>query len=189
MRSPRRPVNAIGGFADVDRLLIDGNSLAHRLSGNVDPTTVNNLVARLRAALRPSLSVVLVLDGRAAGADAVSPPAGSAIEIRHAGDNTADDLLVELITTTPFDRRAATLVVTDDRALTERLRSAGARTARLASLEQILDERPRGSVGLGRGRPRSARADDPRDDEDRKPWQPGRGATRKQGNPRRARRA
>lgn len=169
-------------LADVDLLLVDGNNLLHRTTGSVDASAVRGLVTQLRAALPGQVSTIVVLDGHAAAGTSSVERAGRGLEIRRAGAQSADDALVELATAQPFDRRARTLVVTDDRSLTERVRAVGGRTQRLDWLAGLL-ARPQGrAVGVGRPHVAPPPAED---DEERRPWQPGRGATRKTGNPRR----
>lgn len=170
-------------LADVGLLLIDGNNLLHRTTGGVEPGAVRGLVTQLRAALPGPLLTIVVLDGHAAAGVSSVERAGSGLEIRRAGAQSADDALVELATAQPFEQRARTLVVTDDRSLTERVRAVGGRTERLAWLEELL-ARPQGRA-VGVGRPHVA-APPAAQEVERRPWQPGRGATRKTGNPRRA---
>jgi hypothetical protein len=182
MTSRPRPTGR-APLADVGLLLIDGNNLLHRTTGGVEPGAVRSLVTRLRAALPGPLSTIVVLDGHAAAGVSSVERAGRGLEIRRAGAQSADDALVELAKTQPFEQRARTLVVTDDRSLTERVRAIGGRTQRLAWLEGLLARPPGKVVGVGRPYVAAERA---ADDEERRPWQPGRGATRKTGNPRRA---
>lgn len=169
-------------LADVDLLLIDGNNLLHRTTGGVESGAVRGLVTQLRAALPGHLSTIIMLDGHAAAGTSSMERAGRGLEIRRAGAQSADDALVELATAQPFDRRARTLVVTDDRSLTERVRAVGGRTQRLDWLAGLL-ARPLGKT-VGVGRPHVA-PPPAAEEVERKPWQPGRGATRKRGNPRR----
>ena len=171
-------------LADVDLLLVDGNNLLHRTTGGVEAAAVRGLVTRLRA-LPGRPSTIILLDGHAAPGVSSVERAGRGLEIRRAGVPSADDVLVDLARAQPIDQRARTLVVTDDRALTERVRAIGGRTQRLAWLEGLL-ARPPGRV-VGVGRPHVAVTPAPGAEEDeRTAWQPGRGATRKTGNPRRA---
>ena len=183
MRSTAGDMTGRGPLADVDLLLIDGNNLLHRTTGGVESGAVRGLVTQLRAAILGHVSAIVVLDGHAAGETPGVAHLGRKLEIRHAGAQTADDAIVELAAAQAFDRHARTLVVTDDRPLTERVRQVGTRTQRLAWLEALL-ARPAGrSVGIGR---RPVAPPQSTEDAERKPWQPGRGATRKTGNPRRA---
>ena len=192
------------GDSDLDEitaLLIDGNNLLHRRAGNVEEGSQRLLLAKLRGAVPPTLACVLRLDGHSAAGTGRREKIGRGLEVRHAGSISADDALVRLIVDTPFNERAGITVVTDDRSLTERARHAGAHTQRLAWLERLLDGPTptrigAGNVGsphdagrrpnIGAGRPPRPNDDTttPGDDE-RPPWTPGRGATRKRGNPRR----
>jgi hypothetical protein len=186
-------------WSDVDRLLIDGNNLLHRTAGGPDPAAVRLLLARLRVALPASLKGILVLDGRP---DRGAPDhwlVAPNLEVRHAGGRDADSVIVDLVRATPVLERANALVVTDDRGLTERVRTAGGRTRRLDWLVDLIERPPDPattgrSTGLGQGRPprpdARGRSDlDPtsegQPDQERE-WHPGRHATRKRGNPRRA---
>lgn len=169
--------------SSVERLLIDGNNLLHRLSGSADESHQRTLVARLRRVL-PGVRKTVIFDGHRP-THSTLPSADAHVEVRHAG-GSADDALVALVRALPTAQAVRTILVTDDRALTDRVRHAGVATRRLAWLVEQLD--PAGPAGR-RPAP-AAGVDEPSQDEDeRRPWQPGRGATRKKGNPRRAPRA
>ena len=149
--------------------------------------------------------------------------ASPGIEFRHSGRLDADTALVRLVTALPGHERLGTVVVTDDRSLTGRVRAAGGVPRRLDWLERLLvsagstttarpgptgiapaspDDRStaettrgsgkhgRSSVGdVSRAPGRSAPDVPAQADEDEPtPWRPGRGATRKRGNPHRHRR-
>jgi hypothetical protein len=163
----------------VERLLIDGNNLLHRLSGGVDDQQQRTLLARLRGVL-PGVRKTIVFDGRRTGGSAVSPATGE-IDVIYAG-GSADDALVELVRALPATLVVRTVLVTDDRALADRARHAGVTSRRLDWLAALLQP-----ASGGAPRPSTRKlAEGEADDEDRRPWQPGRGATRKKGNPRRA---
>jgi hypothetical protein len=168
----------------VERLLIDGNNLLHRLSGGVDDQQQRTLLARLRGVL-PGVRKTIVFDGRRMGAGAVSP-ATAEIDVIYAG-RSADDVLVELVRALPATEVVHTILVTDDRALADRARHAGAASRRLDWLVSLLQ--PAGSPVHPSDRQRPGERADESDDDERRPWQPGRGATRKKGNPRRAARS
>jgi hypothetical protein len=180
MRSVAGHMTGRAPLADVELLLIDGNNLLHRTTGGVEPGAVRGLVTRLRAALPGQLATIIVLDGHAEPGKSTVERAGGGLQIRRAGAQSADDALVELASAQPFDRRARTLIVTDDRSLTERVRAIGGRTQRLAWLEGLLARPPGRSVGVGRPHVAPPPA---ADEVERRPWQPGRAATRKTGNP------
>ena len=119
----------------------------------------------------------------------------SGLTVRYSGARTGDAVILSLVDEIGYaggaEATAAVLVVTDDRDLRYRLKVLGARTAGCAWLMGRLD-RPsrRASTSIGNSRPphqgkAASRAPDA-EDEDRAGWQPGRGATTKKGNPRRA---
>ena len=169
-------------------LLIDGNNVLHRMAGAADPGAQRTLLPRLRATIPDTVATVFMLDGHADtgayGRERVRP----GFEIRHSGSITADDALLKLIRDAPPEIRHGMTIVTDDTALANRARALGARTTRLAWLEQLIGspQARRTSIGSGRRSGQPARPANHQEDE-RQPWQPGRGATRKVGNPRRGR--
>ncbi|MEO6350979.1 MAG: hypothetical protein ABIP53_10045 [Candidatus Limnocylindrales bacterium] len=168
-------------FEGTEVLLIDGNNLLHRVSGSVEPGAQRLLIARIRAAVPASLATVMMLDGYAAAGTARKQQVSKGFEIRHAGSITADDALLRIIHDTPIHDRHELIIVTDDRPLADRARGMGARTQRLQWLEAILNApQPRPSAGIGAGRPQASF-----EPVEREPWTPGRGATRKRGNPKR----
>jgi hypothetical protein len=171
----------------VARLLIDGNNLLHRTSGGVDAGAQRLLLARLSGAMPAHIETVLMLDGHPASGTDRRQRVRRGLEIHHSGSISADDALLNLVRDiAPMDRPHVT-VVSDDRALYEKARQLGARTQRLAWLEALL-ERPAAAnrpVRVGAGRPPNPAPPEI----EREPWQPGRGATAKRGNPRRGRRA
>jgi hypothetical protein len=125
---------------------------------------------------------VMMLDGHAAAGTRRQQKVSKGFEIRHAGSITADDALLRIVHDTPIQERHEITVVTDDRRLSDRARTMGARTQRLQWLESILDApQPRTSSNIGAGRGPKPSFDQP----ERNPWSPGRGATRKRGNPKR----
>src|SRR5688500_2657270 len=153
-------------FAAIDRLLIDGNNLLHRVSGSVGPGALRGLLARLGGAIPAHVPTIVMLDAHSAPGPGRSPKVAPSLEIRHSGSWSA----------------AATLV-SDDRALRDKAMSRGAHTQRLQWLETLMN--PSGaSVGIGR---KGIRPPNPpaAEESERAPWQPGRGATKKRGNPKR----
>jgi rRNA-processing protein FCF1 len=163
-------------------LLIDGNNLLHRVSGSADPTAQRTLIARLRNAIPSTVPTILMLDGHSDAGTASRERIAKGFEVRHSGSISADDALVYVIRDQPHDRRATTTIVTDDRSLTERARQLGALTQRLAWLERHIDQPTTKGSGIGSGPPPPGQPEV----DDREPWRPGRGATTKRGNPRRA---
>ena len=174
------------GLEGTEVLLIDGNNLLHRVARGAEPELQRALLARLRLAIPQSVPTIVMLDGHTVPGTGAREHVAGNFEVRHAGSVSADDAIVALVEQRPVTQRHAVLLVTDDRALTERVRTLGARTQRLRWLEAILDNPPRPQRGSAIGcRSRPPVAAPAAEAEDRQPWTPGRGATRKRGNPRR----
>jgi hypothetical protein len=192
----RRPSDPLAGAT---RLLVDGTNLLHALAEGGARLPAAALIGRIRALVPPGVAVTIVLDG-APAPGAVDRRVASGVEVRHSGRRPADDVIRELAAADP----EGVLVVTDDGALAGALRALGARTAGTAwiagrfgrqHLEAPAAGRPRSPApppaGAGRGapgvaRPRGSGAGSAGPDEDPAPgWKPGRGSTRKRGNPRR----
>jgi hypothetical protein len=175
-------------LADIARLLIDGNNLLHRTTGSAGDGAQRLLLARLSGALPTTITTVVMLDGHPASGTDRRQRVRRGLEVHHAGSLSADDALLNLIRDLPMAERSHTTLVSDDRALYEKARYLGARTQRLAWLEALLERPPAESravrVGAGKPPPRSPRQA-PAESEERVPWKPGRGATKKRGNPRR----
>ena len=155
----------------------------------------------VRGARRTSRSIV-ALDGPADRGLGDQRPIAPGISVRHAGSRSADDVIVSIVEARPYADRARTVVVTDDAHLRERVRHAGGIGRRTTWLTGQMaravtasasdprpagnDRRPGTSIGSGRAPTRGAPSDPPSGEgEDERPWQPGRGATKKRGNPRR----
>jgi hypothetical protein len=170
------------GLEGIEVLLIDGNNLLHRVSGSAEPGAQRTLIPKLRGAIPPTIATVLMLDGHADSGTSRFERVGKGFDIRHSGSMSADDAILRLINDYPAPDRAEITIVSDDRALADRARALGARTQRLAWLENLIDV-PHKAAGIGAGAPLPM----PRSTEEREPWRPGRGATRKHGNPRRGR--
>ena len=165
-----------------------------KAAGGAPPTA---LIGRLRGVIPAATTIELVFDG---------PPEhglrneriAAGLVVRYSGGRTADAIFLTIIEDVRMlngaDGSAALLVVTDDRDLRHEAHMRGARTARSAWLL--------GRLGTGRlaspsvGNPRPARGAKPvtaasqQDgdpaESDRPSWKPGRGATTKKGNPRKA---
>jgi hypothetical protein len=167
-------------FEGATRLLVDGTNLLHALARGGDRLPSAALIGRLRALVPAGVAVTIVLDG---------PPApggherhvASGVEVRHANRRTADDVLRDLVAT----GAEGALVVTDDRELGYSLRLAGGRVAGTAWLASRLARQRLEAPAAARSRP--PRAPAASDDDAGPRWQPGRGATKKRGNPRRGR--
>jgi hypothetical protein len=179
----------------VDLVVVDGDNLLHAVRGSRDAGGVAWLLPRLRAWRPSTLAIIVAFDGPADRGLGDRRPVAPGISVRHAGLRSADDLIVSLVETHPYAERARMLVVTDDGRLRDRVRHAGATSRRLAWLIDRLsgrvpspstDARSPASIGrkpTAQGRP----SEDAAIEEDSvRSWQPGRGATRKRGNPKRA---
>jgi len=102
-------------------LLVDGNNLAHRLAGRADRAAVRRSVLDFVRGRR--VSVTVVFDG--------PPPEGAPerevlgrVTVLYSGRRSADDLIVQRI---PRGAQARSFtVITGDRELAQRARSAGA---------------------------------------------------------------
>jgi hypothetical protein len=178
-------------FDGIQTLLIDGNNLLHRLSGSADPGAQRTLIARLRGVLPTTIDTVLMLDGHSAGGSHTTR-VSHGFEIRHSGSLNADDAIIRLVDAHPRGLRSSVTVVSDDRALRDRATHLGAHTQRLGwLLDQLgLGAAASGGGGIGSGRPSASaksapKPDEASEDDDRPSWSPGRGATKKRGNPRR----
>jgi hypothetical protein len=182
---PRDPLTG------TDRLLVDGTNLLHQLSKKPGAAPQAALIGKLRAFVPPAIGIELVFDGmpdRGMRGQRVA----SGLIVRHAGARSADALLLSLVEETRAtagpEAAAGLLVITDDRALRTALRDRGARTARTSWLIGRLDRPALSAPSIGNRKPPSPRPPgDGDDDPPRAGWKPGRGATKKRGNPRRGR--
>jgi hypothetical protein len=172
-------------------MIVDGTNVLHALAaarGTASRLPEAALVGRLRAVVPASVAVEIVLDG---------PPdrgltgrrLAAGVAVRHSGRLSADEVIVGLVAGAARapGARPAVLVVTDDRALGAEV---GRHGAEVRSSTWLLDRLARmrlTSPATGRPRPPAHPLDGKPDsgDDDRRPWRPGRGATRKRGNPRR----
>jgi hypothetical protein len=192
---------------DFELLLIDGDNLLHRVRGSRDEAGLRWLLPRLRAWLPEGAHIVVMLDGHPDPGDALRRRVAPGIEFQHSGNVTGDTALLAILAARPYADRARTLLVTDDRGLTDRARHGGGLTRRLDWLTVQLARAtglpsaggpggPGGSgggrsggsgppVGVGRGRSVRRSEAPPESSDDRPAWRPGRGATRKVGNPKR----
>jgi rRNA-processing protein FCF1 len=174
--SPRDPL------AGVQLVLVDGNNLLHRESGGPGAGPVRSLLARLQSAIPEPIHTTVVLDGHPAPGSRAVQKVSPRLDLRHAGSRSADDLIVQLAVAHSPVARAGVVVVSDDRALRDRVRTAGCQSQRLDWLQGLMSTR-RPSPDKA---PMAAADQAPTEDDEREGWRPGRGATRKKGNPRRA---
>jgi len=224
-RRPQPPV------PEMELLVIDGDNLLHRVRGMRDEAGLHWLLPRLKAWRPASVQILLMLDGSAGPGVGRRQQVVPGIQMQHSGRLDGDTAIVELVRARGYAERTRTVVVTDDRQLSDRARYSGVLVRRLDWLIDLLARpnpdaavalaapgkgagisqvAPRGAasrgtatrpaaksarpagppVGIGGGRPpRAPDATTPieRDpDVVRDPWKPGRGATTKRGNPKRA---
>lgn len=133
--------------------LVDGNNLLGRVLGKTPRSEedrsalIRELAQRLRAT---RARVTLVFDG--ATSHGAARQSLGALTVRFAGSRTADDLIAETV-----ERAAAAsdwYVVTDDRGLSQRVRTAGARVSGVtdfwnlfAAASSVSDaEKPSGTI-------------------------------------------
>lgn len=200
---PRRAAQA--SAAEFELLLIDGDNLLHRVRGSRDEAGLRWLLPRLRAWLPAGAHIIVMLDGHPDPGEVVRRRVAPGIEFQHSGSVDADTALVAILAARPYADRARTLLVTDDRELTDRARHGGGLTRRLdwltvqlarATGSPAADQSTRGmdesrrpgtgpAIGIGRGPSVRKSEKRPEPTEDRTLWRPGRGATRKVGNPKR----
>ena len=174
-------------LAGVDRLLVDGTNVLYQLaeSGAAPPAAA---IGRIRAAIPGAVRIELVFDGPADQGGTIGRVA-QGMTVRYGGRRTADEVLRETVEAAAVTDPASAgriVVVTDDHALRRILGRYGARTLPtswlLARFERMT------LAGPAIGNRRAPRAEGPTDGEDATVcrWRPGRGATAKLGNPRRA---
>jgi hypothetical protein len=194
----RMPAPDRNPLAATQRLLIDGTNLLYSISragGGAAPAAT--LIGRLRAIIPAHVGIELVFDG--------PPERGLRNEriaagtlVRYGGPRSADALILALVDDVRMvdgaDGTATLLIVTDDRDLRYGARMRGARTAGSAWLLGRLGSGRLSSPSVGNPRPPRPLAgagggpagDGDEEESGRVGWHPGRGATTKRGNPKRA---
>ena len=181
---PRDPLTG------TDRLLIDGTNLLHALSRTSGPAPQAALIGRLRALVPASIGIELIFDG-APDRGMRGERVAAGLLVRHAGRRSADDLLLSLVdearAAVGASGTAGLLVISDDHALRAALRVKGARTAGSKWLLGRLERPKLSAPSVGNRRPPVAPGSHQAEDPERLGWKPGRGATKKRGNPRRGR--
>lgn len=152
--STRQPLDGI------ELVLIDGNNLLHRQRGGTGEGAVRGLIVELQRKLPPGVRAIVVLDGHPAQGTPLQQRISSALEIRHSAGRSADDAMVAEVAAQPWASRGRTIIVTDDRALSDRSRNAGALTRRLdwlTALPTAPTATAKPGTTIGAGRPRSPR--------------------------------
>ena len=184
-------------LANTRRLLIDGTNLLHSIQRSAGAAPAATLIGRLRAVVPAPVAIELVFDGppeRGLRGERIA--AGTSV--RYSGPRTADAVIVSLVDEVRLvdgpDGTAGLLVVTDDRDLKYDARMRGARTAGSAWLLGRLSSGRLSASSIGNPRPprpvastsAASQSDGDPAETDRVGWSPGRGATTKRGNPKRA---
>jgi hypothetical protein len=178
---------------ELDLLLIDGDNLLHGVRGSRDEGGVAWLLPRLSGWRPEHLRIVVGLDGHPPPGEGSRKRVTRGIEFHHSRSRSADDMLIELLLDQPFVARGRIAVVTRDRGLQARAARAGGATRSIDWLMRAITGSPTGGgpgrakpASIGQGKPPPASAPRPPADDEAEPWRPGRGATRKRGNPRRS---
>jgi hypothetical protein len=194
----KRPARPTDPLVETEWLLVDGTNLLFAMSRAPGAAPGSALIGRLRGAVPPSVAIDVVFDGpgeRGLRNERIA----SGLRVRYSGPRTADAVLLSLVDETrAVDGPAATaaiLVVTNDRELKGQLHARGARTAGadwlLGRLDRVGSGRPPAGVKTKPAKPATKPRPVPTtpsedDDPDAGRWEPGRGATVKKGNPRKA---
>jgi len=143
----------------VDVVIVDGRNLQGALareSRGALPT--NALIAQVRAALPPTVTTRLILDGHGSPSGRISPR----FEVQFSRARTADDVIAEEVASRrDVGGPASTwgvLVVTDDRSLRDRVRRMGVDVEGTGWLAGLLGRAASGpgrspGASLGHGRP------------------------------------
>jgi hypothetical protein len=177
-------------FLAASLLVVDGRNVlgAMRRAGGDLPAQA--LLSRLWTVVGPRTRILVVFDGVRDGG-AIVPERSSRLGVRWSRLESADDLIVRIAADGPEQ----TVVVTDDIELGTRVRALGATSFRSRALLERFARQRQTAPGVGHGRPPAAapsaggRGPAGKGDEDpeREAWKPGRGATKKSGNPKRGR--
>jgi hypothetical protein len=190
MATMTRSNHARDPLTGIDRLLVDANNLLGALDRqrSLPPAA---LIGRIRGTIPAAVSVELVFDGPAVGGPGRRLTSG--VTVRYSGGRSADALLRTLLEAAgPLapGYEPTTLVVTDDAELQRSLRARGAATAGTRWLIGRLGRTRLAAPSVGNRRPPAPSASEtaePGGGGGEGPgWRPGRGATAKTGNPRRA---
>lgn len=166
-------------FDGTTRLIVDGTNLLYRLGGGGRAAPPAAVIGKLRAAVPKGIAIDLVFDGIGHG---VFGRLAEGMYVRYAGRKTADDVILDLTSETAMQvgTAAGVLVVTNDRELRQRVLDKGGRTAPLQWLIDRMGLPVLQSAAPGNKRPTPVTST-ATDDDTKKPWKPGRGATAKTG--------
>jgi predicted RNA-binding protein with PIN domain len=174
-------------FLGAKLFIVDGRNVLGAMRGAGGDLPAQALIARLWTAVGTKTRIVVVFDGIRDGG-AIIPERSSRLGVRWSRHESADDVIVRMVADAPN----GTLVATDDIELGQRTRALGATTVRSRQLVERFARQHTAAPSVGAARPprpaASQVAEAARDDDPALPaWKPGRGATRKTGNPKRGR--
>ena len=174
-------------FLGADLFIVDGRNVLGAMRREGGELPAQALIARLWTAVGTKTRIVVVFDGIRDGG-AIVPERSSRLAVRWSRHESADDVIVRMVADAPH----GTLVATDDIELGQRARALGAATVRSRQLVERFARQHTAAPSVGAAKPprptAAQTAEAARDDEPARPaWKPGRGATRKTGNPRRGR--
>ena len=133
---PSATVSSRAPLDGIDLLLIDANNLLHRRRQGIGESALRGLLVELQRKLPSGVRAEVILDGHPDAGAPLREKIGQALELRHSG-GSADDAIVATVSALPWAVRGRTIVVTDDRALSDRSRAAGALHRRLDWLEAL----------------------------------------------------
>jgi predicted RNA-binding protein with PIN domain len=175
-------------FLEASLLVVDGRNVLGAMQRTRGAVPEQALLSRLWTVVGPRTRILVVFDGMRDGG-AMMPERSSRLGVRWSRHESADDLIVRIVADSP----GGTLVATDDIELGGRVRSLGASSVRSRELiERFARQRPSApSVGQARpvvpaaGSGPAGHGKDATAEVAHRAWSPGRGATRKKGNPKR----
>lgn len=120
-------------------IILDGNNLLHKMpKSERSRTAVRSQV--LEITRRESMSVTVVFDGPPSAGAPATENLGK-VNVLYAGSKSADDVIVSLLPTGSAAKQF--FVVTDDRALADRVRDCGATVRRVAEWRERPKQKPR----------------------------------------------
>jgi hypothetical protein len=144
----------------IELVLIDGNNLLHRRRLGLGDAALRGVLVELQRLLPTGVRAEVILDGHPAAGTPLRQRISPALELRHAG-GAADEAILAAIAAQPWASRGRTIVVTDDRALADRSRTAGALPRRLDWLAALppaaAATSAKAGTSIGAGRPRARR--------------------------------
>jgi hypothetical protein len=174
-------------FLAASLLVVDGRNVLGVMRRSGGDLPAQALLSRLWTVVGPRTRILVVFDGMRDGG-AILPQRSSRLAVRWSRLESADDLIVRIVADAPV----GTLVATDDIELGARVRAFGADSVRSRQLVERFARQHAAAPAVGHARPtpppsegRRTPGDDGTGPDDRRAWRPGRGATRKKGNPKR----